>query len=128
LLDLENEQHLRQAAFNVKSKAAKTGVRVTLSNPCFEVWTLLHLVDTGEAFVDCKSVTRRFLAAWESEFGHKLDSKTHADYAKIIDRRNVATTRARTRRERDDPSWTEVYELVEHVESLANRENRNRPD
>ncbi len=53
LLDLEREPHLRQAAERVKSKAAGTGVRVALSNPCFEVWTLLHLVDTGEAFPDC---------------------------------------------------------------------------
>lgn len=64
-------------------------------------------------------MTRRFLTAWQSEFGEKPDTKTQADYGRIIDRRTEAAARAKARRERNDPSWTEVSELVEHIQSIA---------
>ena len=37
----------------VRALGTTHGVTVLLSKPCYEVWTLAHLQDTGEAFTDC---------------------------------------------------------------------------
>jgi len=39
-------------------RAGKHGVALAVSNPCFELWLLLHMVDVGRPFTDCKEVGR----------------------------------------------------------------------
>jgi hypothetical protein len=39
-------------------RAGRQGVALAVSNPCFELWLLLHLVDVGRPFIDCREVGR----------------------------------------------------------------------
>jgi RloB-like protein len=43
LIDLEQEPERRQAAKQAKVTGSGAGIRIALSDPCYEVWTLLHL-------------------------------------------------------------------------------------
>ena len=65
LIDLEQEARTRSRAQDEARRAAQAGIHVALSDPCFEVWTLLHLEDTGEAFQSCNHVLQRLATAWE---------------------------------------------------------------
>lgn len=39
-------------------RARKAGVELAVSNPCFELWLLLHMVDATRPFTDCRDVRR----------------------------------------------------------------------
>jgi hypothetical protein len=120
LIDLEREPERRAAAEEAAKTGAQHGVRVLLSDPCYEVWTLLHLEDTGAQFDDCMAVVRRIRQLWKQEFGLEFD-KSKADYARIIGRRHVAARRAQQHCESNDPSRTEVYRLITELATLGDR-------
>lgn len=115
VLDLEHEPHRRNQAKQEKQRAEAKGVEVALSDPCYEVWTLLHLEDTGQRFATCAKVTERVKILWKKTFAQPLDRKTRADYTKIIGMRQGAATRARRRHKNRDPSWTEVYKIIDAI-------------
>ena len=119
LIDLETAPAQHGRAYDAKGSAEAAGIHIALSKPCFEVWTLAHLVDTGECFEDCSAVLRRLRAAWSEQFGTDLESKAQADYARLMPMRDVAVQRARSHAEATDPSWTEVYKLIEAINALV---------
>lgn len=88
---------------------------VALSDPCYEVWTLLHLQDTGEMFVDCGAVLARIRQRWKTRFGQEFGKKAQADYSKILADRATAAERARRHHQNGDQSWTEVYLLIDEI-------------
>jgi hypothetical protein len=88
---------------------------LALSNPCFEVWTLAHLEDTGEAFLNCDAVLKRVKVRWKVEFNQELNSKAQADYSKIMAFRDEAIRRTRQRNAKNSQSWTEVWKAVESI-------------
>ena len=103
---------------NRKGKSRRYGPTVLLSNPCYEVWTLLHLEDTGTSFNDCSAVIARIKNAWQRTFKQPFGGKkAQADYAKILGERQTAAKRARQHHENGDPSWTEIYKLSEEIDS-----------
>jgi hypothetical protein len=119
LLDMEAERYKQDQAQQAKKQAAENKVTVLLSNPCFEVWTLAHLVDTGEAFNDCAAVVTRVKAEWKKKFGDGFGKKKgQADYAKLMTFRNEAVRNANKRNSNRDGSWTEVFQVVEAIMSL----------
>jgi len=115
LIDLEQAPERRQLAKEAKEAGEKAGILVATSDPCYEVWTLLHILDTGEAFADCSAVVRRVEREWDRTFGQIFGSKAQADYTKIVPMMGAAAARARCHHEAMDPSWTEVYRLIEEV-------------
>ncbi len=117
LVDLEHDQSRRNQAFEARKWAQTKGVKVALSDPCFEIWTLLHLEDTGTKFDDCGQVLERIKQLWLSQFQLAFGPKAQADYSKIIDLRLEALSRAKAHRKREDPSWTEVHLIIEDIES-----------
>ena len=117
LLDLECDLHVRQLAEDEKRRAEQSGVAVALSDPCFEVWTLLHLEDTGTLFTDCNAVIKRIESAWKSCFAQDFPRKAQADCSKIIGLRHEAARRAKQHWEAQDPSRTEVYRIIEEIDS-----------
>ncbi|MHB1766929.1 MAG: RloB family protein [Phycisphaerae bacterium] len=122
IIDLEADPERQTQARNTKERAMSAGVQVALSNPCFEVWTLAHLIDTGEAFRDCQAVVQRIKAQWKCQFGTEFgNKKAQADYSKILPLRNQAVERCR-RRCPHDPSYTEVYKVVLCIQALCNGE------
>ncbi len=117
LIDLERETRRREEADKAKKAGAAAGINVALSEPCYEVWTLLHLVDTGQMFSDCSAVLDLLKKAWRAEFHEDLGKKAQADYRKILGNRKEAAARAR--RHCNDPSCTEIYLLSEEIDRLC---------
>jgi len=118
LVDLEREPERRSQAEAVARDGEAQGVAVLLSDPCFEVWTLLHLRDTGEYFEDCRRVVQAIKTAWQSRFGRTFRRKSEMDFKKIIPLRREAVERAKARRDASAQSWTEVYKTIETVDCL----------
>lgn len=123
VLDLEREKPRRQQAADAKKRAESNGVKAALSDPCYEVWTLLHLEDTGANFEDCRKVNDRVKQVWEKEFGQSSGSKAQVDFSRIIAQRREAAARAKQHRQNNDPSWTEVYRIIEDIESIVKGAN-----
>ncbi len=122
LIDLEGEANRQAQANLVKGKANESDVQIALSNPCFEIWTLMHLADTGAAFVDCQAVVRRIRTEWKKVFGSEFNSqKAQADYHKLMQHRDTALARSKRRQQSHDPSRTEVYKVIESINSLVDQ-------
>ena len=115
LIDLEATQTQNEAAPQAEIKGEKAGIHVALSKPCYELWTLLHLHDTGEAFADCDAVISRLKRDWRTRFGQSF-VKSQADYSKIIEFRIDAAKLAKQHHKNRDPSWTEVFGVIEEIE------------
>ena len=117
LIDREARPETQQRADEAKRRLDRKKCRVLLSNPCFEVWTLAHLEDTGKHFDDCNAVLARLKQRWQQRFGEEFQ-KAKADYDKLMDFRAEAVVRAKRHcghNQRTDCSWTEVYRVVEAV-------------
>jgi hypothetical protein len=119
LIDLEGDKPRQAAARTAQKRGRDVGVKVVLSLPCYELWTLLHLVDTGETFLNCNAVIVRLVKEWKRMFRQEFGKKAQADYGKIINKRFDASTRAKIHRKRNDPSWTEVYMVIDHIHALC---------
>jgi hypothetical protein len=73
-------------------RASKHGVELAVSNPCFELWLLLHLAEVTRSFADCREVRRALVKAQPRydkarlNFGHFLPGLDKAiDRAKRLD-------------------------------------------
>lgn len=121
IIDLEHTDKQRREARAAKTKGEKVGIGVALSDPCFEVWTLLHLRDTGESFERCRAVLERVEKEWKNKFAKDFGRKGQADYSKILPLRSDAAKRAKQHYEKTprDPSWTEIYKVIEDIDRLA---------
>jgi len=120
LLDLETEGNRQAQAQQAQKSGAGKGVHVLLSKPCYEVWTLAHLIDTGEAFNNCAAVVDRIKTEWKKKFRTGFGSKKgQADYGKLMPLRDTAVQNAKRRSPERDPSWTEVFKVVEAIASLC---------
>jgi hypothetical protein len=121
LLDLEASVEARGIASSAATTARNAGVFVALSDPCYEVWTLSHLCDTGESFASCSSVLQRIKSEWLKRFSVPFGPKAQAGYLTLMPFREIATERARRHCLAKDPSYSEVYKLVELIEQLAKK-------
>lgn len=117
LLDLEGDANRRQQTEAARKKAAQGGVKVALSIPCYEVWTLLHLEDIGQLFNSCGEVVSRVKRLWQQRFGEELGSKARADYSKIIPLRHEAARRAESHWNNNAPSRTEVFRVIQQIDA-----------
>ncbi len=124
LMDLEGDQNQQSIVLKQAQRAEREKIMVALSRPCFEIWTLLHLKDTGENFGNCSAVFTRLKNRWNEEFNTNIGPKGQADYSKIICRRIDAAKRARDRHTKtpQDPSWTEIYKVIEYIDELAGKQ------
>lgn len=121
LIDFEAEARRRKEARTAKTEGQKQGISVALSDPCYELWTLLHLQDTGELFTNCDAVCQRLAQLWKETFGEVFPKKAQADCRKLLARRLTAVERAKQHHMNNDPSWTEVYKLIEEIEPACGR-------
>lgn len=111
LIDMDTNPNVE----NIRAKAQAKRIQVLFSVPCFEVWTLAHLQDTGEAFLDCAAVLTRIRQKWKSEFGTDFGPKAQARYEKLTGKRATAITHCKRRKPDMDQSWTEVWKAVERI-------------
>jgi len=118
LIDLEGDQNRQNDVQNAKNKGENKGINVALSKPCFEVWTLAHFVDTGKHFNDCNAVLDNVATEWKKNLNIHFDKKQKAnnDYGKLMPLRNEALKSARKRNPKTDPSWTEVWQVIDDIE------------
>ena len=100
---------------SIRRVADSNGVQVAFSSPCYEVWTLSHLEDTGEFFQHCDAVLGRVKSRWRELVGREFGAKAQADYAKIVALRDEAVARGRRRNPKTSQSWTEVWQVVEAI-------------
>jgi hypothetical protein len=123
LMDVEPHDPVKAAALDeALIEAARRGVRVLLSNPCFEYWLLCHVVDQGRAarsFADPEAADRELAR----QFGHcKSDLHRNPDLIeRLLPRASDAVKVARHVHERHHrgvadirraSGCTEVYRLV----------------
>jgi len=118
LVDLERDAERESAACAAKA-AEGPDLLVLRSEPCFELWTLLHIEDTGSAFQNCKAVINRIRQVWPKEYGGTFENKAQANYQPLLKDMAKAAKRARKHHEANDPSWTELYCLIEKVQALT---------
>ena len=111
LIDLDTNPNVSSA----REKAAAKRVTLLASKPCFEIWTLAHVQDTGEAFLDCNAVLARLKQKWKDAFGSEMGPKAQARYEKLAASRHVAIERCKRRDPDTNPSWTEVWRAVEVI-------------
>ena len=119
LLDMEHTEDRREAANRVAEIGRAKGIKVALSDPCFELWILLHLVNTGRMFNTCKDVWHDLQKQWEAKFKSRPDSKASLDYQRIIGDRGTAAKRAEQQHKSGGRSYTEIYRLIGEIERLC---------
>ena len=119
LYDVEwpkNHPHLREAA----ELAERHHVRVAISNPCFELWLILHFEDQT-AWLDTDAATR-LRRRYDGSEGKGLDGPTY------MARRAEASHRARSLEERHEGNGTEfphdnpasgMYSFLDSIERAA---------
>jgi hypothetical protein len=112
----QHHPHLSQAI----DLAARRGVRLAVSNPCFELWLILHF-DDHTAFLNTHDAERK---------SRKLDGRDgkRIDASLYIEHRQVAAARAASLANRheqnqsafpsDNPS-SGMYQLLAAIESRA---------
>mgnify|MGYP005836337823 CR=1 FL=1 len=57
-------QHQRETFTHALNLAARHGIRLAVSNPCFEFWFLLHFEHTTRSFADCREVGQSLSRYW----------------------------------------------------------------
>lgn len=123
VIDTEGDEKRQAIAASAKERGERQGLSVARSKPCFELWTLLHLMNTGSLFYNCDAVNAQLQAEWFRQFKQEMGKKAQADFSKIIpvsapfDRVRQAAMWARAHHDKPepDPSWTELYLLIEEV-------------
>jgi RloB-like protein len=120
LIDMEAEPERQAQARRAKDNAKAKGVSVALSMPCFEIWTLAHLADTGKSFANCAQVVDQLKSEWPKKFGQPFPAKkAQAEYFRLMPLLEIAIERSKRHHLADDQSWSEVYLVVESILSLS---------
>lgn len=99
-------------------QAAANGIRVALSNPCFELWVLLHFQDQ-RGFIDRHSAARacrRHLPRYEKHVTYR-ELAEHYDLA--VQRAEALVAWQETRGCVGDNPTTFVHRLTERLHSLG---------
>ncbi|GAA1271022.1 RloB family protein [Sphaerisporangium rubeum] len=97
--------------------AEKHGIRLVISNPCFELWLILHH-ERRHAFMSTKDAERRSREL-DGREGKRLDADRYMDRRHVA-ARNAADLAARHQRDEtafphDNPS-TNMHELLKAIE------------
>lgn len=98
-------------------RANSTGpraIRPVVSKPCFEVWTLHHLMDTGQLFQNCGKVNTVLEAEWRRRFCQPIGTKAQADYAKIVSDYEVAAKASRHQKS-SGHCYSEVFLIIDAI-------------
>ena len=99
----------------VTQAARESGYNLAISNPCFELWLLLHFQDAELPYADCAAVIERL----RPHVGGYNKSKIRLD-PYTFDRVREAAARARALEGERDTRWpnppgTHVFKVVERL-------------
>ena len=101
-------------------KAKKNNINIAWSNPCFELWPMLHfeLIETAISAQDCQKKLKVFF----KRIGVDYKKNCEGLFSKLFDKQTTATSRAKKiSKERDpkiNPSTT-VFRLVEELKNFC---------
>jgi hypothetical protein len=120
VFDVDEHARLRQA----RDRAAEAGIRLAVSNPCFELWLLLHFVEHSAVMPARRLVERlrRHLPTYRKKVRFLDCSEGYADA--VTRAAGLDARHARDGRDGANPS-TGVYRLTERIRELG-REYRLR--
>jgi hypothetical protein len=99
-------------------QARDNNLRVAFSNPCFELWILLHFKDQRKHLSrqEAKALVKQRIPNYKKEIPFEKISPV---YAAAVDRAGkLAAWQKGQNRERENP-WTEVYLLTERIFELS---------
>lgn len=119
LIDAESDPKQLNRVKELQSACTCDELDVIISYPCYEVWTLLHLVDTGSYLENCTQARRQVAIEWGKTFSEEYGVKSQADYSKICHNRNIAAERARRQHKSDAQCWTEIYRVIEGINKIV---------
>ena len=110
-VDRQREQFLDE----VTQVARESGYSLAISNPCFELWLLLHFQDADPADISCAAVTERLRPYVSGYSKAKLKLGFYT-----IDRIREAVARAKAGKGQQGTRWpdfpgTHVYKVVEKL-------------
>jgi hypothetical protein len=114
----------RKQVIEARKLAARHEIRLTPSNPCFEIWLLAHFIRTSRSFADCDRVIEELNKHWGREFKRDYEKNNELLYGTLADRTHTAIGHARRVRTHDWAgssdsvdcnSATEVHLLVERL-------------
>jgi hypothetical protein len=116
VFDIDEHPNIREA----KQQAADNNISVAISNPCFELWALLHFQDqTG--YID-RAQVQRLCRTHMPGYEKKLDyAQLEARYAQAFDRAVRLDKWHGTRGTNGDNPSTAVYVLVEKIRQYSRK-------
>ena len=123
VLDVEGSG-ARESLELATTETRRNGIRLCLSNPCFEVWLLAHFVRESRSHNGYDSVERRLNSHWRGFCGQVYRKGDEQIYARISHLTEIAIQNAKQVRETDHcdvantadaNSSTEVYRLVSYL-------------
>ncbi len=99
----------------INEKLKKCKAEMLLSNPCFEIWLLLHVVEHKTALNSDAVIMalKKSAPVWKN---YIKSTFTETQKAFLNDNTNIAVARAKELQEFQNPS-TGVYKLIEHLKS-----------
>lgn len=100
----------RQQVIEARTLAGRHGIRLALSNPCFECWLLAHFVRTAKAFADCEKVVEELNKHWRRAFERGYEKNDEQLYGRLADRTGSAIDSAQKVRKKD---WASSPNIVE---------------
>lgn len=121
VFDVDVHEHIPEA----KQKAGANKINLAISNPCFELWLLLHFRDQRQHIErrQVQSACRAHLPGYDKEVPFELVFPHHheaVDRAKALDEWQQEQDRAG-----GNPS-TGVYRLTERIGELSREEQLNK--
>ena len=110
-------------------QARDNGFEVAFSNPCFEIWILLHFKDQTRYInrdETCREIRRNYINDYE---------KSQDVYPLLLDKQNIAIERAEKLKEKHERDGTDIleqnpctdmYKMVIYLNSIETKEDKKR--
>jgi len=119
VFDVEQKGH--NPSFNeAVQKAKNNGLKLAISNPCFEYWYLLHFEPTSRSFIDCKDIITQLKVHIKSY------QKAISIYPNIEDNTSIAIENANSLRKSSENNWEDFPNSSTGVDFLVKKITKDR--
>lgn len=105
--------HVRMDVQAINEKLLKCKAEMLLSNPCFEIWLLLHAKDQKTA-IDTDALIKELKKSAPVWKNYSKSAFTDTQKAFLNDKTDVAVERAKKLQEFQNPS-TGIYKLIDFM-------------
>ena len=105
----------------INEKLHKCKAEMLLSNPCFEIWLLLHAKDQ-KASIDTDALIKELKKSAPVWKNYTKSAFTDTQKSFLNNNTDIAVTRAKKLREFQNPS-TGIYKLIEFLKEVGSKRN-----